>query len=232
MSTERLGTTDGSHDAYVVWLHGLGDSPAGWAMPCAIISDRLAKLGHAKLLWELPEAPVQPVTCNGGHSCTSWMDLATIPVTPGMEDTGKDLAASIDIVTELIEAQVAKGIPRRRVIVGGFSQGGALSLTAALKQKEPVAAACVLSGWAPPSANLAAEAERVAAAPAPTQFLLCHGAADGVVVPPCGQEAAAILEKAGLPSALKIYPGMAHSSCGAEIDDIVAFIDKVLKAAD
>jgi hypothetical protein len=127
-----------------------------------------------------------------------------------------------------LHIKVAAGTPRSRVLIGGFSQGGALALTAALKFDEPVTAACCLSAWAPPSQELPAAAAKLAAAPTPTKFLVCHGMSDGTVVTECGKRAHAMLTGAGLAAELKLYPGMAHGSCAQEITDVVKFIGDVL----
>jgi hypothetical protein len=127
-----------------------------------------------------------------------------------------------------LHIKVAAGTPRSRVLIGGFSQGGALALTAALTFDEPVAAACCLSAWAPPSQELPAAAAKLAAAPTPTKFLVCHGTSDGTVVTECGKRAHAMLTGAGLAAELKLYPGMAHGSCAQEITDVVKFIGDVL----
>jgi predicted esterase len=69
----QRGNTGGDHTAVVIWLHGLGDTPMGWA---DLAEEMSAELKHMK--WRLPCAPNQPVTCNGGGRCTSWMDLIEI----------------------------------------------------------------------------------------------------------------------------------------------------------
>eukprot|EP00035_Acanthoeca_spectabilis_P007337 m.135519 g.135519 ORF g.135519 m.135519 type:complete len:230 (+) comp13907_c0_seq3:101-790(+) len=220
-----------AHDAYIIWAHGLGDTPAGWRLACNTANQRLAEKGH-KIKWDLPKAPTQPVSCNGGMVMTSWMDLEDIPITPSTPDTGKDLDGSVDIISKLVDAEVAFGTPRSRIIVGGFSQGGALALTSALKMKEPIGGACCFSSWAPPSAELAIDASRIAKEAGATAFLVCHGSSDGTVLPECGQAVHKMLTTAGLQVDFKVYPGMAHSSCAQEIDDLVTFIDTVLKKND
>jgi predicted esterase len=130
------------------------------------------------------------------------------------------------MIAKIVADEVAAGTALSRIIIGGFSQGGALALTAALKMKGPVAAACCFSCWAPPSANLSAEAERLAKTPAPTRFLLCHGSVDRVVETQCGEQAHQMLVAAGLAADLKIYP-IAHSSSKDEMDDLIAFLDDV-----
>merc|ERR1712173_178898 len=95
----------------------------------------------------LPCAPEQPVTCNGGMVMTSWMDLLDIPITPVTDDNGKDLPESLMLIHKLIDDLVAEGISANRIVLGGFSQGGALALAATLKYPKCLAGACVLSGW-------------------------------------------------------------------------------------
>ena len=162
------------------------------------------------------------------YAMTSWMDLEDIPIAPDTPDNGKGFPASLAIVKGIVDTEVGAGILRSRIIVGGFSQGGALALAAVLKSDEPVAAACCLSSWAAPSQDLPAAAAKLAAAPHPSKFLVCHGTSDGTVVTECGKQAHTMLANAGLVAELKLYPGMAHGSCAQEITDVVTFIGSVL----
>ena len=147
--------------AGVVWLHGLGDSGAGWSFLQHEIGASLATAVGGPLKWVFPTAPTAPVTCNGGFSMTSWMDLDAIPVrrplypylktqsfglspsivlicilraqvAPGCTDAVDDIKASIAIVHGHIDEMVAEGIPANKIVVGGFSQGGCMSLVSTL----------------------------------------------------------------------------------------------------
>ena len=134
--------------AGVVWLHGLGDSGAGWKFIEGELSSGLTqKLGGA-VKWLFPTAPIAPVACNNGFESTSWMNLDSIPVQPGCKDYKEDIKASIALVHAQIESLESEGILPEKIVVGGFSQGGALSLLSTLSYPRKLAGGVTLSGWA------------------------------------------------------------------------------------
>ena len=101
------------------------------------------------------------------------MDLIEIPIYVKSPDNGKQIDDSVAIVHKIIDEEVAKGIPSHRIVIGGFSQGGALSLCAALRYPARLGGCCVLSGWALPKQNLATVLD--GSANKDTPFLVCHG---------------------------------------------------------
>merc|ERR1712216_1074367 len=116
---ERVGFDgDETASACVIWFHGLGDTPHGWADLCRNLSQALP---HVR--WILPCAPRQPVTCNGGAICTSWMDLETIPIAVRTPDSGRHMQASLEIVEKIVTRQLEAGIKSDRIVLAGFSQG-------------------------------------------------------------------------------------------------------------
>lgn len=208
--------------AAVIWMHGLGDSPRGWSPFCAQLSKDLP---HVKFV--LPCAPVSPVTCNGGMPMTSWMDLSAIPIAPDTPDPGTGVRESVAIVSGLVDAEVEAGIPPERVVVAGFSQGGAMALATVLLSERRLGGCICLSGWALPSQDL--ESVVAQSANRNASFLVCHGEADGVVLPSCGAAAADILQAGGCPAVnVATYPGMGHSSCNEEEHDVLEFLSGVL----
>lgn len=84
--------------AGIVWLHGLGDTGAGWQFLQHEIGPALAASVGGQLKWVFPTAPTAPVTCNGGFSMTSWMDLDEIPVAPGCMDAAEDIKKSLAVI--------------------------------------------------------------------------------------------------------------------------------------
>lgn len=126
-------------------MHGLGDTPHGWA-------DMLREAFRERLphvTFELPEAPKAPVTCNGGMVMTSWMDLHDIPVMPDAFDDEPTITKSVSIIHAVIDKAVESGIPPERVVVGGFSQGGAMAFISTMRYPKRLGGCAVLSGWAP-----------------------------------------------------------------------------------
>eukprot|EP00418_Pyrodinium_bahamense_P044550 CAMPEP_0179191926 /NCGR_PEP_ID=MMETSP0796-20121207/95336_1 /TAXON_ID=73915 /ORGANISM="Pyrodinium bahamense, Strain pbaha01" /LENGTH=289 /DNA_ID=CAMNT_0020896161 /DNA_START=72 /DNA_END=937 /DNA_ORIENTATION=- len=173
---------ESQHTALVIWLHGLGDTGKGWA---DLRTLHAASMPWTK--WSFPTAPVQPVTCNSGALTTSWFDLSRIPVQGGEEHAGLESAAAK--IQEFIRQAEQEGIPPSRIAVGGFSQGGALSLLAGLCGPHGLAGVCCLSGWA------CAGLQDAIAHPS-TPVLICHGTADQVVPCEAGQQAAEVLRRA------------------------------------
>ncbi|XP_029556909.1 acyl-protein thioesterase 1-like isoform X1 [Salmo trutta] len=156
--------------AAVTFLHGLGDTGHGWAEAFAGILTP-----HVKYM--CTHAPIRPVTLNVGMSMPSWFDIIRLQ-TDAEEDEAGIKQASEKIKT-LINQEVKNGITSHRIVLGGFSQGGALSLYTALTAQQKLGGAVALSCWLPPqhtfpqaSANSANKEMHV---------LQCHGEADPLV---------------------------------------------------
>jgi len=213
--------------AAVVWLHGLGDTGRGWSDIERQMGRALSAAVGGPVKWVFPTAPVQRVSCNGGAPCTSWMDLDEIPVKHSSTDFESDIRKSIAIVHKLIDEVVAEGVPSEKIVVGGFSQGGATSLLATLNYPSPLAGGIVLSGWAACSdkweGDLASEANKK------TPLFWGHGSADNVVLPECQVEGVKLLKAAGYEVADSVYAGMAHASCPEEMQDVVETLARFLK---
>lgn len=178
-----------ARSAVVIFLHGLGDTGAGWS---ALPGSFRGRAGASSWRFTMPTAPQRAVTCNGGARTHAWMDLEEIPVLPDGADDAAGFTASAKIIHALIDAEVAKGTAVRDVFLGGFSQGAAMSLWAGLSYpKGPLGGVIGMSGWWPATMSLPnppREGERV---------LLCHGRSDGVVVYACRDAAAEKLKARG-----------------------------------
>ncbi|GJP41082.1 hypothetical protein CLOM_g720 [Closterium sp. NIES-68] len=223
----------GKHAATVVWLHGLGDTGYGWSDLCETVN-----LPHIK--WILPSAPIASVTINGGMPCPSWFDLFGLDA--GAPDDVKGIDAAARYVAGILEEE-KKANPDVKFAVGGFSQGGALSLYLMSRKvlgrfedgsnasSVPLSASVAFSGWLPkcslkPGGSAAADAsvaERAAAHP----VLMAHGEADGLVPFAFGKGSAKVLQEAGFSNlTFKSYRGMAHSACPEELADLKAWLQK------
>lgn len=125
----------------VLWVHGLGDTGEGWQGQFGPVQCQLAdvKFHH-------PTAPEQFVTCNGSPS-TSWFDIATIPVAKGEPEAPKGVAESKSTLHALLEEIERSGVPADKIILGGFSQGGAMSLNAGLSYPRTLGGIISISGW-------------------------------------------------------------------------------------
>ena len=174
----------------VIWLHGLGDSGMGWSFLGSQL--RFPK----EIAYSYPDAPNQPVSCNGGMGMPSWMDLVQIPVMPGLADDKPGLEASSKRIHELIDAEVAKGTPSERIVLGGFSQGGALAMRAGFAYPRRLAGVASLSGWATEVDDLASRVS--GGANSGTPLFVGHGTADQVVLPECAPDAVERHKAAGV----------------------------------
>jgi predicted esterase len=215
--------SEGGETATVIFSHGLGDTPNGW-FPVA----KMMKPLHGNVRWILPCAPNNPVTVNGGMRMTSWMDILEIPISIKSPDNGKDIDASVEIIHKIIDAEIERGTPANRIVVGGFSQGAALAPVAALRYtKAKLGGIIMFSGWALPKQNLAELAEASKSNGIPV--LIGHGDSDQVVLYENAGNVAEIFHGAGFSDVtVKTYKGLGHGSCPSETDDLSAWIGRVL----
>src|SRR5580692_2686121 len=152
--------------ASVIWLHGLGAD--GTDFVPLVPELRLPETQAPRFIF--PNAPVRPVTVNNGMSMRAWYDIYSL-VARDREDAA-GIQASASLVHGLIEQECAAGIAANRIVLAGFSQGGAVALQAGLRYGRPLAGILSLSAYLPLAATLEAEA---AAANRGIAILLCHG---------------------------------------------------------
>lgn len=213
----ELQTTE-HPDATVIVLHGLGADGYDFVP----IVKEFESLGAPRARYVFPHAPQMPVTINSGYVMRAWYDILGTDLVRREDERG--VRQSQAAVEALIEREVARGVPRRRIVLTGFSQGGAITLQVGLRQPEPLAGLIVLSSYLPLSATLAGEL--VAAAKAVTIFM-AHGTQDPVVPLERGTSSRDQLLQLGLQVEWHDYP-MPHSVCGEEVEAIAAFLKRVL----
>ncbi|UJJ59997.1 MULTISPECIES: dienelactone hydrolase family protein [Rhodanobacter] len=194
----------------IIWLHGLGADGHDFAP----IVPELVDPAWPALRFVFPHAPVRPVTINNGMSMRAWYDIIGFDARAPQDEAG--IRASIAAVGTLIEREHARGVPSERIFLAGFSQGGAIALSAGLRHAEKLAGIIALSTYLPISATLAAERS---AANAATPIFQGHGSADPVVALPRGTASRDALQALGYPVDWHTYP-MAHAVCAEEIDDL------------
>ena len=215
-----LQTIEVSHSdhpaATVIVLHGLGADGTDF-LPFADEID-LSAVGAVR--WVLPRAPVRPVTINGGYPMRAWYDILGTEGARREDDAG--LRASAAQVQALIEREVARGVPARRIVLAGFSQGCAMTLLAGLRCPQRLAGLAGMSGYLPLAATTAAEAH---AANRDVPIFLAHGSQDGVVVPERGRGSRDQLQALGYGVEWHEYP-MEHSVC---IEEVRALRDWLLR---
>jgi phospholipase/carboxylesterase len=194
----------------VLWLHGLGADGNDFAP----IVPELVRPGWPALRFVFPHAPVRAVTINNGMRMRAWYDIAGTDFATRADAAGVD--ASIVQVEALIAREAQRGIDASRVLLAGFSQGGAITLAAGARRRVPLAGLIALSTYLPAADGLAGFASDAAR----TQpIFMGHGTADPVVLPAYGQRSAQALTEQGFQVDWHTYP-MAHSVCADEIGDL------------
>ncbi|ETS84360.1 Acyl-protein thioesterase 1 [Pestalotiopsis fici W106-1] len=217
------------HTATVIFFHGLGDTGYGWA-DAVQNWRRRSKLDEVKFI--LPHAPQIPITCNGGMRMPGWYDIVALTGAPDDLRRQQDEAGMLvsrAYISGLIQAEIDNGVPADRIVLGGFSQGGAMSLFAGLTTPRKIAGIVGMSSYLPLDAKLP-EFLGEGNHNQDTPILMCHGTADNVVPASAGRSSAELLKKTGFDVTWKEYPGMAHSACLEELDDVEAFLASRLPA--
>ena len=202
----------------VIWLHGLGADGHDFAP----IVPQLVGPDERPLRFVFPHAPVRPVTVNGGMPMRAWYDI--LGFDRGIPQDTAGIRASAAEVAELIGRENQRGIPSKRIVLGGFSQGGAISLFSGPRYPEKLAGIMGLSCYLLLEDLLPAERTPVNYQ---TPIFLAHGTQDPVVDVRRGAEARQLLEAGGYPVEWHTYP-MPHSVSPQEIEDIAVWLRKVL----
>jgi phospholipase/carboxylesterase len=208
----------GTPAATVIVLHGLGADGTDF-LPMADEVD-LSAVGPVR--WVLPRAPVRPVTINGGYAMRAWYDILGTDLARREDEAG--LRDSFAGVHALIEREVARGVPARRIVLAGFSQGCAITLGAGLRCPHRLAGLAGLSGYLPLADRTAAERH---AANHDVPVFMAHGRRDGIVAPARGEAARDALVALGLQVEWHDYP-MEHSVCMEEVQALAAWLTRVL----
>ncbi|MGD0489945.1 MAG: carboxylesterase [Steroidobacteraceae bacterium] len=205
-------------DASIIWLHGLGADCHDFEPLVPEIVPRRERAWR----FVFPNAPVRPVTINGGMSMRAWYDILGFDRLAAEDLAGfRDTAAQVG---ELIGQQIERGIPAARIVLAGFSQGGAVSLYTGLRYSERLAGILALSCYLPLASSLAAER---APANAGVPIFMAHGLDDGVLPFGMGRESRDKLAALGFSVEWHQYR-MAHSVSPPEVADIRQFLFRVL----
>ena len=199
----------------VIWLHGLGADGHDFVP----LVPELIRPGWPAIRFLFPHAPVRAVTINNGTRMRAWYDIVDFDLANRADETG--VLESVAQVDALIARESARGIPASRVILAGFSQGGAVTLAAGLRRREPLAGLVGLSTYLP-AAN-GAQAALVDGANRQPVFM-AHGTQDPVVPSLAGQQSAALLRQFGFDVQWSTYP-MPHSVCAEEVTALGDWFD-------
>ena len=198
----------------VIWLHGLGADGHDFE---AIVPE-LGVADQLSLRFVFPHAPMRPVTINGGMTMRAWYDILTLERGGPQDEAG--IRESGRLLELLIEREHERDIPHDKIVLAGFSQGGAIALHTALRYPHRLAGLMALSTWLPLQDSF--DTEVVGNTRAQSQELpvfMAHGSFDPMLPMALGQQSCETLEKAGYAVEWHDYP-MAHAVCAEEIADI------------
>jgi phospholipase/carboxylesterase len=209
-------------DAAVIWLHGLGADGHDFEP----IVPELGLPSANRIRFVFPNAPQIPVTLNGGMVMPAWYDVYGLNVTDRQDADG--IRSSALHVEALIAREKDRGIAADRIVLAGFSQGGAIALQAGLRHEERLAGLMALSAWLPLSGTL--EDER-SDANRDTPILQCHGTLDPMVAETRGRESAETLRRLGYEVRYETYP-MQHQVCLEEIELVGGWLSERLPPLD
>ena len=215
---EKNYLADRDVKASVIWLHGLGADGNDFA---PIVPQLNLSLDFG-VRFIFPHAPAIPVTINSGYVMPAWYDIKQVDVDRHVDN--EQLQESASRIHDLIDREIERGIQSTRIIVAGFSQGGAVSFEAALSYEQPLAGIMALSTY-----FATVDTIKINAIQQSIPILICHGEHDPVVSESLGKRSRASLEKLGFDPEYHSYP-IEHSVCPQEIEDIGNWISRVLKS--
>lgn len=207
-------------EASVIWLHGLGAD--GHDFEPIVPELNL----DVPVRFVFPHAPTRPVTLNGGMTMRAWYDILSLDRNGPQDETG--VRESGELLRGLIEREHERGIEYRRIVVAGFSQGGAIALHAALRFPHRLAGVMALSTYLPLATALQAEVlDGRSIEPGQLPIFMAHGTFDPVLPIELGRTSHDALEDAGFKVEWHEYP-MAHAVCAEEVAAIRKWLSGVL----
>ncbi|CDJ61074.1 phospholipase/carboxylesterase, putative [Eimeria maxima] len=226
---EGLHWAPSNANGALIFMHGLGDTAGGWSDLLQLFE---AAQIHQNTRLILPTASTRPVTLNMGVRMTAWSDIRGLSPDAIEDEAGlMDSKARID---KIIDSQIEAGIDPSRILVGGFSQGGAVAYLVCLTSPHKLGGILAMSSWCPLGKVIEVSPHYVEAVP---RIMHCHGAVDDMVRPVYGQtsvesvrnrliDAGARPEKCQEDITFKLYPGLGHFANQQELNDIKAFLSR------
>lgn len=205
-------------EAVVIWLHGLGADGHDFEG----VVPQLGLPDSPGVRFVFPHAPVRPVTINGGMPMRAWYDVCDLDI-PAREDE-EGIRGSARRIAALIRREEERGIPASRIVLAGFSQGGAVALYAGLRHDERLAGILALSTYLPLAGVLSSEAHGANAA---VPILMVHGRDDTVIPLRYGELSAERLRQMGYSVEWRVF-SMGHSVCAEELVLVGAWLRRVL----
>lgn len=225
MSTSviKAGAASGqAATACVLFFHGLGDSGHGWSF-LASEARRRAGLNHVEFMF--PSASPRYISIAQGEA-PGWFHIENLGPSLSVKDAS-GVSQSLELADDLITSVINRGIPSNRIVLGGFSQGAALSEATAIVSKHKLAGFVCLSGFLPIIDSLRSRAQSTNK---DTPIFMAHGSSDDVVPLKFGD-----LSKNSMSSSFgftkidwNVYPGLKHSADPAELEAVLDFLEKTL----
>jgi phospholipase/carboxylesterase len=196
----------------VIWLHGLGADGHDFepVVPELRLPDTLP------LRFVFPHAPVRPVTINGGMAMRAWYDIVSLDRGGPVDERG--IAESSEMLESLFDREIDRGVPKDRIMLAGFSQGGAIAINAVLRANVKPAGLIALSTWLALPGEL--DPDRIDPG---LPIFMAHGQYDPMIPMQYGRTSADALLEAGFGIEWHDYP-MAHAVCAEEIADVSRFL--------
>lgn len=214
--------TGGDAELAVIWLHGMGVDNADFAP----FPDEILQFGGPVCRFVMPNAPKRELAMHPGYPLRAWYDV------PGARfDENEDvfgIRTSAKRVIALIDELEAQGVPRNRIVLGGFSQGAAIALFCALRLERPIGGVVALSGYLPLANRLFSEATPAGRR---TPILMAHGDFDSVVPSVMAERSASVIAQVDSALIARTYP-MDHELCEDEMHDLAQFLRSIADRAD
>lgn len=207
-----------SPTASVIWLHGLGADGHDFEP----VVPELNLVNASEVRFVFPHAPHRPVTINGGAVMRAWYDVVEADLERSPDESG--VHASEQILKGYIDAEVSEGIPTERIILAGFSQGGAIALHTALRYPRPLAGILALSTYLPLHQELTLEAH---SANRSISIFMAHGSSDPMITLAQAENSRDFLRSLGYLIEWHTYP-MPHAVIREEIRDIGDWVCRIL----
>jgi phospholipase/carboxylesterase len=205
----------------IIWMHGLGADAHDFE---PLVPELAPSLGCA-VRFVFPNAPVRPITINGGYAMRAWFDIMGFNSDAPHDEKG--IRLSTEAISALIRRENERGVPTNRIVLAGFSQGAAMAVFAGVRHPERLGGIMSLSGFAPLASTIDAERQ---AANQDTPIFAAHGTQDPVLPLQWGRHLHEMLESRGYPVEWHEYP-MPHTVSMDEVQDVGRWLRRVCDKA-
>ncbi|XP_029308501.1 lysophospholipase-like protein 1 [Cottoperca gobio] len=213
----------GKHSASLIFLHGSGDTGRGLRAWVRDVTVPDLSFSHIRVIY--PTAPARPYTPMRGAPSTVWFDRYKISRDcPEHTESIDDMCNTLG---SIIQDEVNAGIPKHRIVIGGFSMGGAMALHLVCRYHPDVAGVFALSSFLnKDSVAFQAVEERLRAELSLPDMFQCHGTKDDLVLHQWGEDTSVMLREAGMPTTFHSFPGLNHQLSEPEMELLRSWILK------